>query len=65
VDTEAEKLTETVSRQKLTASETTHDNEYRIHAVMAQKHQKRVSGQKTWRGRSIVSLSFFWVRRVL
>jgi hypothetical protein len=48
-----------VSRQKLTASKTTHDNEYRIHAVTAEKRQKCVSRQKTLRCRSIVCLSFF------
>jgi hypothetical protein len=58
VDTAAEKLTETVSRQKLTASETTNDNEYRIHAVTTEKRRKRVSRQKTWRGQSIVCLPF-------
>jgi hypothetical protein len=33
VDAAAENLTETVLRQKFMASETTHDNEYRIHAA--------------------------------
>jgi hypothetical protein len=63
VDTAAEKLTETVARQKLTASETTHDNEYRIHAVTAKKHRKRVSRQKNL-ARPLF-LFLIWVRRVL
>jgi two-component SAPR family response regulator len=58
VDTTAEKLTKTVSRQKFTASETTHDNEYRIHAVTAEKCWKRVSQQETWRSRRTVCLFF-------
>jgi hypothetical protein len=66
VDTAAEKLIETVLRQKFTASETTHDNEYRIHAVTAEKCQKRVSRQETWRSRKMVCLFFLiWVRRVV
>jgi hypothetical protein len=68
VDTAAEKLTDTVARQKLTASETTHDNEYRIHAVTAKKRRKRVSRQKNLaRPKYYFSLFFFliWVWRVL
>jgi hypothetical protein len=66
VDTAAEKLTETVSRQKFTASETTHNNEYRIHAITTEKCRRRVSRQETWRSRRTVCLSFFiWMRRVL
>jgi hypothetical protein len=35
VDTVVEELTKTVSRQKLTASETMHDNEYQIILVIS------------------------------
>jgi hypothetical protein len=61
VDTAAKKLTETVSRQKFTALETTHDNEYRIDTVTLEKHRKRVSRQETWRGQSSVCLFFSYL----
>jgi hypothetical protein len=56
VDTSAEKMTETVSRQRFTASETTHDGEKRIQTVTTEKRRKRVSRQETWRSRIIICL---------
>jgi hypothetical protein len=58
VDTAAEKLIETVSWQKFTVSETTHDNEYRKHAVTSEKMSKGASQQETWRSRRTVCLFF-------
>jgi hypothetical protein len=56
VDTAAEKMTETVSRQRFTASDTTHDGEKRIQTITTEKRRKRVSRQETWRSRRIICL---------
>jgi hypothetical protein len=66
VDTAAEKLTETVSRQKFTASETTHDNEYQRHAITAEKTSETcVTAGNLARPKNCLSLFLIWVRCVL
>jgi hypothetical protein len=67
VDTAAEKMIETVSRQRITASETTHDGEKRIQTVTTEKRRKRVCRGKKLGKAAILFVSFFliWVRRVL
>jgi hypothetical protein len=67
VNTAAEKMIETVSQQRITASETTHDGENRIHTVTTEKRRKRVCRGKKLGDAAILFVSFFliWVRRVL
>jgi hypothetical protein len=67
VDTAAEKMTEIVSRQRFTASETTHDGEKQIQTVTIEKRRKRVCRGKKLGEAAILFVSFFliWVRRVL
>jgi hypothetical protein len=66
VDTAVEKMIETVSRQRITASETTHDGEKWIQTVTTEKCWKRVCRGKKL-GEAVILFVFFfiWVRRVL